>query len=177
MSFHVLGIGEVLWDLLETGPQLGGAPANFAYHAGTLGATAGVVSRVGNDSLGNAIQQKFAEMRLPVELLQVDASAATGTAAIELTGDGVPEFTIRPDVAWDFLAPTESALAAARRADAVCFWNTGPAPGTFARNHPEIVARRELREMAGVRRQFAPEFLHARHHRNVPATRQRFKAQ
>jgi fructokinase len=121
MSFHVLGIGEILWDLLETGPQLGGAPANFAYHAGTLGATAGVVSRVGNDSLGNAIQEKFAEMRLPLELLQVDASAATGTAAIELTGDGVPEFTIRPDVAWDYLAPTESALAAARRADAVCF--------------------------------------------------------
>lgn len=121
MSFHVLGIGEILWDLLETGPQLGGAPANFAYHAGTLGANAGVVSRVGNDPRGKAIQQKLAEMQLPVELLQVDASAATGTAAIELTGEGIPEFTIRPDVAWDYLSPTEPALAAARRADAICF--------------------------------------------------------
>ncbi len=121
MSFHVLGIGEILWDLLEAGPQLGGAPANFAFHAGTLGANAGVVSRVGNDPRGKAIQQKFAELRLPLELLQVDPVAATGTAAIELTGEGIPEFTIRQDVAWDYLAATESAIPAARRADAICF--------------------------------------------------------
>ncbi len=38
MDFNVVGLGEVLWDLLLTGPQLGGAPANFAYHAHALGA-------------------------------------------------------------------------------------------------------------------------------------------
>ena len=27
----VIGLGEVLWDLLPGGKQLGGAPANFAY--------------------------------------------------------------------------------------------------------------------------------------------------
>jgi len=47
MSFKIIGLGEVLWDLLPTGAQMGGAPANFAYHAGALGARAGVVSRVG----------------------------------------------------------------------------------------------------------------------------------
>ena len=34
----VVGIGEVLWDMLPSGKQLGGAPANFAYHANALGA-------------------------------------------------------------------------------------------------------------------------------------------
>ena len=29
VTFRVVGLGEVLWDLLPSGPQLGGAPANF----------------------------------------------------------------------------------------------------------------------------------------------------
>jgi fructokinase len=37
--------------LFPTGAQLGGAPTNFAYHARTLGARAGVVTRVGLDAL------------------------------------------------------------------------------------------------------------------------------
>ena len=49
----VIGLGEVLWDILPAGEQLGGAPANFAYHAHTLGAEALVVSRVGHDALGS----------------------------------------------------------------------------------------------------------------------------
>lgn len=121
MSFHVLGIGEILWDLLETGPQMGGAPANFAYHAGALGANTGVVTRVGKDPRGKAIQEKLAELGLPLELLQVDDSAPTGTATIELSGEGIPQFIIHPDAAWDYLAATEPALAAVRRADAICF--------------------------------------------------------
>ena len=50
MSFRVVGIGEVLWDLLPSGPQLGGAPANFAYHARQLGAGVQVITRVGKDA-------------------------------------------------------------------------------------------------------------------------------
>ena len=34
--------GEILWDLLPAGKQLGGAPANFAYHANALGARGAV---------------------------------------------------------------------------------------------------------------------------------------
>ncbi len=55
MIFHVVGLGEVLWDLLPEGPQLGGAPANFAHHAHALGARATVVTRVGNDAWGRQI--------------------------------------------------------------------------------------------------------------------------
>ena len=35
--FTIVGLGEILWDLLPAGKQLGGAPANFAYHAQSLG--------------------------------------------------------------------------------------------------------------------------------------------
>ena len=55
MSFKVIGIGEVLWDLMPAGKQLGGAPANFAHHARSLGADAMVITRVGQDDLGREI--------------------------------------------------------------------------------------------------------------------------
>jgi fructokinase len=55
MSARVPAIGEVLWDLLPTGKQLGGAPTNFTFHCRSLGATARLVTRIGNDSLGHEV--------------------------------------------------------------------------------------------------------------------------
>ena len=45
----VVGIGELLWDVLPTGKRAGGAPINFVYHATQLGAEEYAVSAVGND--------------------------------------------------------------------------------------------------------------------------------
>ena len=39
MKFKLVGIGEVLWDQMAGGRQVGGALANFAYHAGVLAPT------------------------------------------------------------------------------------------------------------------------------------------
>jgi fructokinase len=121
MKFNVLALGEILWDLLPSGAQPGGAPANFAYHAQALGARAGVVTRVGNDRLGRDLQDHLAAMNLPLDLVQVDETVPTGTVTVELTGDGIPHFTIHEQVAWDQLQPTEAARLAARSADAICF--------------------------------------------------------
>src|SRR6476646_10096915 len=55
LKLKLVGIGEILWDLLPGGRQLGGAPANFAYHASALGAHGSIVSRIGNDSPGREI--------------------------------------------------------------------------------------------------------------------------
>ena len=51
----VVGIGELLWDLLPTGKKAGGAPINFVYHASCLGAEGYAVSAIGDDSLGKEI--------------------------------------------------------------------------------------------------------------------------
>lgn len=125
MSWRVLGLGEVLWDLLPAGAQLGGAPANFAYHARALGADAGVITRIGSDSLGDDILRRFDVMGLPASLVQRDANAPTGTVTVQLGADGVPQFTIHENVAWDRLTTTEEALAAVADADAVCFGSLG----------------------------------------------------
>jgi fructokinase len=120
MSFRLVGIGEVLWDLLPAGPQLGGAPANFAYHAHALGATASLVTRVGNDDLAKAILERFEQIEI-ADTIQIDDDAPTGTVTVALSYNGIPHYVIHEDVAWDHLVVTTPALKAVRAADAVCF--------------------------------------------------------
>jgi fructokinase len=128
MSCKVVGIGEALWDLLPAGRQLGGAPANFAYHAKMLGADSQIVTRIGHDADGKGIARRFEDMGIRIDTVQVDDRRPTGTATV-LGGNGAsPKFIINDNVAWDFLEPTEEAEQAARAADAVCF-------GTLAQRH------------------------------------------
>src|SRR5436305_3010857 len=70
----VVGIGEVLWDLLPGGKQLGGAPANFAYHAAAVGARGTVVSRVGDDALGREVRDRLAALELDQRYVTTDPS-------------------------------------------------------------------------------------------------------
>lgn len=121
MSFLVIGIGEVLWDLLPGGPQLGGAPANFACHARALGANASVITRVGDDELGRCVLERFKKMSLPLETVQVDSVAPTGTASVMVDHSGIPRFTFQENVAWDHLAASAPMLEVVQAADAVCF--------------------------------------------------------
>jgi fructokinase len=139
-TFLCIGLGEVLWDLLPGGRQLGGAPANFAYHAHALGASAFMVSRIGRDQLGQDLLARLQELGLPQETVQVDDHFATGTVEVTLSEQGLPEYTINEGVAWDHLAVTPSALAVVRQADAICF-------GTLAQRHE--IARASLQQMAG----------------------------
>jgi len=121
MAFDIVALGEVLWDLLATGPQLGGAPANFGYHAHALGGKTQVITRVGNDEYGREIIRRFQEMGLPESGVQIDETAPTGIAKVELSGNGLAHFTVVENVAWDFVAASADALAVARRATAICF--------------------------------------------------------
>lgn len=120
MSLSVVGIGEVLWDLLPAGAQLGGAPANFAWHAHALGARSQIISRIGNDDLGAEIRSRFARMKLPDNLVQTDPSHPTGTVTVALS-HGHPEYTIHENVAWDHIEVTPEAASAVHSADAICF--------------------------------------------------------
>ena len=58
---YIVGIGEVLWEMLPEARKIGGAPANFTYHVSQFGLDAVAVSAVGDDALGEEIRQTFAE--------------------------------------------------------------------------------------------------------------------
>lgn len=120
-QFKIVGIGEVLWDLLPAGKQLGGAPANFVCHARALGADARLISRVGNDAAGQEIIESFRIRGLPTETIGIDPTAPTGTVSVEVGAQGHPNYTIHENVAWDRIAADDAALAAIRNADAICF--------------------------------------------------------
>ncbi len=121
MSFKLVGIGEVLWDLLPGGRQLGGAPANFTYHARALGAEARIISRVGHDELGDEALDRLTKLGVPTDCIEVDPTLPTGTVGVEVAADGQPQFTIHKHVAWDALSGEPAGRLTVAAADAICF--------------------------------------------------------
>jgi fructokinase len=126
----IVGLGEILWDFLPSGRQLGGAPANFAYCSHLLGNRALVASRTGTDDLGDEIRDRLTQAGLGHDFLQSDSKHPTGTVKVTLDSTGQPNYEITEAVAWDFMEWTESWEALARTTDAVCF-------GSLAQRSPE----------------------------------------
>lgn len=124
----VVGIGELLWDLLPDGKVLGGAPANFAYISHLLGADAHVVTCVGRDADGEEALRRLQKAGVETEYCQ-RSNFPTGSAGVHLE-NGQPCFTINEDVAWDHIQCDEMTLALTAKADAVCF-------GTLAQRSPD----------------------------------------
>jgi fructokinase len=118
----VVGLGEILWDILPDGSRhLGGAPMNVAVHAQALGCAAAVISAVGGDDLGReAIDLLTRRHRLDVAAVQILADRPTGAVDVRLA-EGQPTYEFRADVAWDYLQATDAARDTARTADAVVF--------------------------------------------------------
>lgn len=119
MEQYVVGIGEALWDMLPGGKQLGGAPANFAYHASGDGFTGIAVSAIGNDTLGDEIVASFKEHELKHHLSRVDYP--TGTVQVTLSGRGIPQYEIMEGVAWDNIPWSDTLADIAEHTRAVCF--------------------------------------------------------
>lgn len=116
----VVGLGELLWDLLPEGARLGGAPANFAVMAGRLGDRAIVASRVGADALGKRACDELELLPAETGYVETDPEYETGTVTVTIR-DGEPEYKIHEPVAWDRLALTAEWRELAAKADAVCF--------------------------------------------------------
>jgi len=119
--YKIVGLGEVLWDMLPGGKQLGGAPANFAYMASLLGDEGIVASRVGSDQLGQETLRKVTELGLNTQFLQLDPQQPTGTARVNVDADGQPVFLITEPAAWDFLEWNSEWQILAHQTDIVCF--------------------------------------------------------
>jgi fructokinase len=117
----VVGLGEILWDLLPTGRQLGGAPANFAYCSHLLGNRAVVASRLGSDDLGREARASLLHSGITDRFIQTDPDHSTGTVNVKLDSSGQPSFEIAKNSAWDSLAWTDDWRSLAQSADAVCF--------------------------------------------------------
>jgi len=119
MNDVIVGMGEVLWDMLPEGKKIGGAPANFAYHVSQYGFDGYVVSAVGDDKLGNEILESFNNRHLNYLIQRVPYP--TGTVQIELDEAGIPCYEIKENVAWDNIPFTVDLEKLTKKTRAVCF--------------------------------------------------------
>ena len=117
---YVVGFGEVLWDFLmkEEMYKLGGAPFNFAYHTKQFGLNSLIISAIGEDDLGRKLEQAIQEKQLPYQLAHLPQE--TGVVNV-INTDGIPQYEILENKAWDYIPLSEEMLQIAAQTQAICF--------------------------------------------------------
>jgi fructokinase len=115
MTPEILAFGEVLWDVIDGVPHIGGAPFNFAAHAVKCGKPSALISAIGDDELGVRTRTRIRELGVDDRFVATLAGCETGTVLVTLTDDGFPTYEIKRPVAWDEI-PIPSDLTATPRA-------------------------------------------------------------
>ena len=138
MSSTIVSFGEALWDLLPTGPVLGGAPLNFANRLNSLGHRSIIVSRLGNDDLGAKAREQIVTLGMNDTCLQWDDTHPTGTVNIYFDENKNPDYTIIENVAYDYIEFSANVEKIIESADCLCF-------GTLAQRN--TVSRQTLQSL------------------------------
>lgn len=116
----VIAIGEIVWDCLPAGKQLGGAPLNFAFFAKELGAQAYAVSAIGVDELGDETLQVASATGVNLDFVQRN-DLPTSRVLVTLDDKGIPQYEIVEGVAWDAIECPDSILDLVRDASVICW--------------------------------------------------------
>lgn len=102
-AMRPLVFGEVLFDHFPDGTAvLGGAPFNVAWHLQAFGLRPLLISRLGNDAMGDRVRRAMQEWDMDCSGLQTDDVHATGSVSIRFA-DGDPVYDIVDSVAYDFI--------------------------------------------------------------------------
>lgn len=123
--YTIVGLGEALFDIFPDRTVLGGAPLNVAFHAHQcmkdIDGQGVVVSRIGQDDLGDQLLAELRNKGMTTEYVQTDPDRSTGRVYIELSPTGQPEYEIVSEVAWEWLQFDPDIESLAGRCQAVCF--------------------------------------------------------
>ena len=138
MKRYIVGLGEALWDVLPEGKKLGGAPANFAYHAGQFGLDTIAISALGEDDLAEETIEALKEHNL--NYLMPRVPYPTGTVQVTLAEGGIPTYEIKEGVAWDNIPYTDEMAEISKNARAVCFGSLAQRNGVSRENIRKFLA-------------------------------------
>jgi fructokinase len=116
----VVGVGEILWDLLPDGPRLGGAPFNAIVHLGRFGCRSAFVSAVGRDELGQRALAEATRLGVGTDLIEVN-DQPTGVVRVDLDEEGVPSYEIVSPAAYETTGPLSPGGALEGGVDLVVF--------------------------------------------------------
>ena len=108
---RIVAVGEVVWDVFPDRRVLGGAPVNVAYQLCQLGIEVSVITRIGNDPLGEESMHLLAGLGLSLSGVQRDLVLPTGRVNVTIS-DNEPSFDIVAPAAWDAIeyAPARDLL-------------------------------------------------------------------
>ena len=95
--------GEMLWDVLPTGKQPGGAPLNVAVHLHNFGLDAQIISRVGHDDLGAELLAFVASKGISTRYVQRGETHLTGVVKANVSDSLEVTYQIVKPVAWDYI--------------------------------------------------------------------------
>jgi fructokinase len=100
---YIVCFGEVLWDLFPEGSKAGGAPFNVAYNVHKMGLDVKVISKTGNDDLGEKLRQQIVSWGISTDLIQVDEHHPTSTVIAKIDEHNEATYEIINHVAWDHI--------------------------------------------------------------------------
>lgn len=132
MSMRALSFGEILWDIIDGKPYIGGAPFNLASHLAKMGMEVAMISAVGHDALGESAMERVRSFGVDTSYIARDESRPTGTVDVVLSPEGQPEYEIHENTAWDAISLDQKQLSdiASTEWDLFCF-------GTLAQRSTE----------------------------------------
>lgn len=103
-SLHpVVCFGEVLWDILPSGPLPGGAPMNVAYHLRKLGTNPALITKIGSDNYGEKLVSILSESGVSTEFFYIDDEHPTGLVYANANDQHEVVYDIVYPSAWDFI--------------------------------------------------------------------------
>lgn len=93
--------GEILWDIIDSKPYIGGAPFNLAAHLAKMGLKSTLISSVGKDALGRKALKEVEKRSIDSTFIRIHPHLPTGIVEVSLDERGHPTYLIKENVAWD----------------------------------------------------------------------------
>lgn len=116
---QVIGLGEVVFDIMPDSRKLGGAPADFLHYAVKYGADGYLISAIGADDLGREVISELDKYNIHPVLAVTPYP--TGRVLIFKSPGGGYSAHILENAAWDYIPATAAAEQCVATADAVYF--------------------------------------------------------
>lgn len=113
--------GEMLWDVLPTGKQPGGAPLNVAVHLHNFGLGAHIISRVGHDDLGAELLAFVGSKHISTHYVQQGETHLTGVVKANVSNSMEVTYQIVKPVAWDYIQYDAALSELVQQADAFVY--------------------------------------------------------
>ncbi len=117
----IICFGEVLWDMLPTGANAGGAPLNVAVHLKRQGLSPNLISRIGNDKLGQELIDFLKTEGIDTDTIQTDKTLPTSQVLVHLDKDNNATYEICHPVAWDNILSNKTLSGLAEQAGLIVF--------------------------------------------------------